>query len=318
MFAAEAATGPRWCAGRSGWGRRRPGGVDRPVWAPVAIRGGVRGRRGGRSGGLVAWVDAFPWPGPWLGRGRESKKRRFLPFHAVVRRVRGSHGGARAFFGHGRLLQLARRAFFMGRRRGERVRCLQGAIRPPPSGAPRRRPAPRASPRRRRPRPAALGAVILGPHKPPLVPPTIHAAQHERAGRARIPSAADSTAVLPDQNTASGYSHPTRSRPQDSASSTVHRPRSRASRWPAGRRTDLCGAMSALALIASAPPPTPDVGGTPGKCLNLTRLGSQSLHDRLPHFSAYGDNIIVWARARLVVSSHSWTRSGLVGCRLSP
>ena len=47
--------------------------------------------------------------------------------------------------------------------------------------------------------------------------------------------------------------------------------RSRASRWPAGRRTDLYGAMSALALIASAPPPTPDVGGTPGECLNLTQ-----------------------------------------------
>ncbi len=30
---------------------------------------------------------------------------------------------------------------------------------------------------------AALGAVLLGPHKAPLVPPSIHAAQHERAGR---------------------------------------------------------------------------------------------------------------------------------------
>ncbi len=31
---------------------------------------------------------------------------------------------------------------------------------------------------------AALGAVHLGPHKAPLVPPAIHAAQHERAGHA--------------------------------------------------------------------------------------------------------------------------------------
>ncbi len=31
---------------------------------------------------------------------------------------------------------------------------------------------------------AALGAVLLGPHKAPLVAPPIHAAQHERAGRA--------------------------------------------------------------------------------------------------------------------------------------
>ncbi len=30
---------------------------------------------------------------------------------------------------------------------------------------------------------AALGAVLLGPRKAPLVPPAIHAAQHERAGR---------------------------------------------------------------------------------------------------------------------------------------
>ena len=42
---------------------------------------------------------------------------------------------------------------------------------------------PRASPSRRRPRPAALGAVLLGPHKPPLVPPAIYAAQ--RASRSR-------------------------------------------------------------------------------------------------------------------------------------
>ncbi len=31
---------------------------------------------------------------------------------------------------------------------------------------------------------AALSIVLLGPHKAPLVPPAIHAAQHERAGRA--------------------------------------------------------------------------------------------------------------------------------------
>ncbi len=41
---------------------------------------------------------------------------------------------------------------------------------------------------------AALGAVLLGPHKATLVPSPIHAAQHERAGRARVPSAAGSTA----------------------------------------------------------------------------------------------------------------------------
>ncbi len=31
---------------------------------------------------------------------------------------------------------------------------------------------------------AALGAVLVGPYKAPLVSPAIHAAQHERAGRA--------------------------------------------------------------------------------------------------------------------------------------
>ncbi len=33
---------------------------------------------------------------------------------------------------------------------------------------------------------AALGAVLLGPHKASFVPPAIHAAQHERAGHAVV------------------------------------------------------------------------------------------------------------------------------------
>ncbi len=52
---------------------------------------------------------------------------------------------------------------------------------------------------------AALGAVLLCPHKAPLVAPPIHAAQHERAGRAGLwASAAGSTAGLLDPKTASG------------------------------------------------------------------------------------------------------------------
>ena len=34
-------------------------------------------------------------------------------------------------------------------------------------------------------------------------------------------------------------------------------------RWP----------MSVIVLISSALPPAPDVGGTPGECLNLTHFG---------------------------------------------
>ena len=43
---------------------------------------------------------------------------------------------------------------------------------------------------------AALGVVLLGPHKAPLVPPEIHAAQHERAGRAGGTDATGSTTSL--------------------------------------------------------------------------------------------------------------------------
>ncbi len=45
---------------------------------------------------------------------------------------------------------------------------------------------------------AALGAVLLGPHKAPLVPPAIHAAQHERADHAGVRSA-HSRRTLGDQ-----------------------------------------------------------------------------------------------------------------------
>ncbi len=55
----------------------------------------------------------------------------------------------------------------------------------------------------------------------PLLCPAIHAAQHERAGRARVPSAAGSTAGRTMQETASGTGHLTRSRPQDSASTAA-------------------------------------------------------------------------------------------------
>ncbi len=43
------------------------------------------------------------------------------------------------------------------------------------------------------------------------------------------------------------------------------RPGSRASRWAAGRRTDLCGAMSAYRLISSACTPASDILGKAGK-----------------------------------------------------
>jgi len=36
---------------------------------------------------------------------------------------------------------------------------------------------------------------------------------------------------------------------------------------------DIPSAMSAFHPIASALPPVPDVGGTPGECLKLTQLG---------------------------------------------
>ncbi len=73
-------------------------------------------------------------------------------------------------------------AFFMGRGRGERTGCLQGAIRPPLSSAPRRRPASRASPRRRRARRPLLVPCFLA-RTSPLLSPAIYAAQ--RASRSR-------------------------------------------------------------------------------------------------------------------------------------
>ncbi len=71
---------------------------------------------------------------------------------------------------------------------------------------------------------AALGAVLLGPHKAPLVPPAIPAAQHERAGRARSWPGTTRPALPPASpgGAASGYGHLTRSRPQDSASNSRH------------------------------------------------------------------------------------------------
>ena len=44
---------------------------------------------------------------------------------------------------------------------------------------------------------AAFGAVLLGQHKVPLVPPAIHVVQHERAGRESRRIATGSTAGLP-------------------------------------------------------------------------------------------------------------------------
>ncbi len=66
---------------------------------------------------------------------------------------------------------------------------------------------------------AALGAVLLGPHKAPA----IHAAQHERAGRAGCVGQRGRLYRWPakEKATASGYGHLTRSRPQDSASTAA-------------------------------------------------------------------------------------------------
>ncbi len=77
---------------------------------------------------------------------------------------------------------------------------------------------------------AALGAVLLGPHKAPLVPPAIHAAQHERAGhehsqdRSRLYRRPE---VFPYTSQRPG--HLTRSRPHGSS-----RPygKVRLERWP--------------------------------------------------------------------------------------
>ncbi len=85
-------------------------------------------------------------PRPHIGRVRWTISPGFPPFLVVVRGGQGSHGGARTFFWPWTGVAAGAPPFFMGRRRGERVRCLQGASRPPPSSAPRMRPAPRASP----------------------------------------------------------------------------------------------------------------------------------------------------------------------------
>ncbi len=85
--------------------------------------------------------------------------------------------------------------------------------------------------------------------------------------------AAGSTAGLPDQNTASGYGHLTRSRPQDSASNPVRRNKSRASRWPAGRLIDLCGSMSVIVLISSASPLKADIADGSHQSLLVTQGG---------------------------------------------
>ncbi len=71
---------------------------------------------------------------------------------------------------------------------------------------------------------AAFGAVLLGPHKAPLVPPAIHAAQHERAGRARracwlLIAAGCTRPTLPPVSRGrktSGHGYLTRSCPRDS------------------------------------------------------------------------------------------------------
>ncbi len=65
---------------------------------------------------------------------------------------------------------------------------------------------------------ATLGAGLLGPHKASLVPPAIHATQHERAGRAGCVGQRDRLyRWLDPRGPAGGYGHLTRSRPQDSA-----------------------------------------------------------------------------------------------------
>ncbi len=55
-----------------------------------------------------------------------------------------------------------------------------------------------------------------------------------------------------------GLAH--RTAPQTEGIATRHR----ASRWPAGRLTDLCGSMSAFVLISSGLPPTADILDKPG------------------------------------------------------
>ncbi len=68
---------------------------------------------------------------------------------------------------------------------------------------------------------AALGAVLLGPHKAPLVPPPIHAAQHERAGRKGDDHTRPALPPASPGGAASGYGHLTRSRPQGHPSSAA-------------------------------------------------------------------------------------------------
>ena len=118
--------------------------------------------------------------------------------------------------------------------------------------------------RKRKPPPergagAALGAVLLGPHKAPLVPPAIHTAQHERAGRAESRGARPALPLV----------CPCRSSP--AATAILHGlarrialqtqalpPGSRASRWPGAvsfvkRPIDIGGAVWALSMQIRGP-----------------------------------------------------------------
>ncbi len=65
--------------------------------------------------------------------------------------------------------------------------------------------------------------------------------------------------------------------------------------------------MSGFDLIPSGIPPGPDVTDSPDVRGVMTQVGSQSLHDRLPHSSTYDDNIIVWASARLAENLGKWS-----------
>ncbi len=64
-----------------------------------------------------------------------------------------------------------------------------------------------------------VGSDIL--HKAPLVPPAIHAAQHERAGRDKLMKTRPALPLAVPDRAANGYGHLTRSRPQDSASNAA-------------------------------------------------------------------------------------------------
>ncbi len=97
LSGAGTATGPAVCVGRSGWGRRRPGGADRAVWAPVAIPGGGRGPAGGGDSGASQQWRPCVAEGAWGGARCSLKPREAHTWPARCRRCPDAAGSRAGF-----------------------------------------------------------------------------------------------------------------------------------------------------------------------------------------------------------------------------